>query len=250
MPVERCIPIKKLLMDSMKEKFPDFLFQNSSTSTLYGFTRKSSHGIYDHIILQRDFFDGVISLTISEVAACYNHSWRGIPWFTVGYDSDIAALITGKKQNTAGVGWHRCGNSKEEVELLLPAIQSDIETYVLPFLELSHQKIGSDRYMTTLQEYLTGQFAALTEEQITSIKQFLVDGNKVYSQYRKTCRENGQQETLHYYEVFPLHPMVEQWLNDLKEQLGYAELSRNQRLKMIGHTTVLFRDVFDFYNLK
>ena len=87
MPAEKCIPVKKKLIDYISKQFPDFLFEGGN-STFYAFCRENPDGIYDHIIIQREFFEGTLSLVITEAAACYNCSWKGIPWATVGYDTD------------------------------------------------------------------------------------------------------------------------------------------------------------------
>lgn len=51
---KKCIPIKKRLVDYMCERFPDFIFEGGN-SQLYAFRRENPNGIYDHIIIQRDF---------------------------------------------------------------------------------------------------------------------------------------------------------------------------------------------------
>lgn len=57
---ERCIPIKKKLAGYMSQRFPEFVFEGS-TSQFYAFRRENDDGIYDHIMLQRDFYKGTIS---------------------------------------------------------------------------------------------------------------------------------------------------------------------------------------------
>lgn len=51
---EKCIPIKKRLVEYMCKWYPDFLFQGG-TSQSYAFRRDNPDGIYDHIIIQREF---------------------------------------------------------------------------------------------------------------------------------------------------------------------------------------------------
>ena len=71
----------------------------------------------------------LLSLVITEVASCYNKSWKGIPWFTVGYGTDIGVLITGKQHFDANIGWHRCKNAPDELQKVLVDIKGDIYTY-------------------------------------------------------------------------------------------------------------------------
>lgn len=245
---KKCIPIKKRLVDYMCERFPDFIFEGGN-SQLYAFRRENPNGIYDHIIIQRDFFEGVLSLVITEVASCYNKSWKGIPWFTVGYDTDIGVLITGKQRYDANTGWHRCKNDPEELPKILDGIREDIDTYVFKFLEKCHEKIHTDKYKVITNSYMQTQFSILSEEDIKTVKEYLICVNKAYSEYRKTCRKHGEKETTPYFDVIPLHPIVEHWIEEIQEQLNYSYLSENIRIQLIKDTTVLFRDNYNFYNL-
>lgn len=124
----KCIPIKKKLIAYMSTWFPDFLFQGGN-SQFYAFRRENPNGIYDHIIIQREYYEGTVSLVVTEAASCYNKSWRGIPWFTVGYDTNIGVIISGKKQHDTDIGWHVspilqflillvCFSSKSETAIL------------------------------------------------------------------------------------------------------------------------------------
>ena len=49
MPAEKCIPVKKKLIDYMSKQFPYFPFEGGN-STFYAFRRENPDGIYDHII--------------------------------------------------------------------------------------------------------------------------------------------------------------------------------------------------------
>lgn len=249
MPTERCIPIKKKLIDYMGKKFPDFPFEGGN-SNFYAFFRKAPDGLYDHIIIQREFFEGTLSLVITEAATCYNRSWKGIPWAMVGCATDIAVLITGKNIYPADTGWHRIKNDAAELDSLFEAIKSDIDTYVLKFFAKSHEKICSDKRMVTTNAYMQTQFSALSDNDIGAVKQYLTDVNKANSEYWKQCKKDGVKETIAYFDVIPLHPIVEQWLTGIQKVLGYSYLSDKIKTQLIKDTTILFRDRFDFYNLK
>ncbi len=246
---EKCIPIKKGLVSYMASNFSDFVFKGS-VGTFYAFQKSNEDGIYDYIIIQRDFYESMVVLVITEVTSCYNCNWRGIPWFTVGLGTDIGVLITGKNSYKPDVGWHKCNNKVEELDFVFSGIGSDINTFVYPYFSKCHEKIKLDKLLTTTAVYMKEQLTLLNEEEIYLIKQYLVDVNKAYSSYGKMCRKSNQKETLDYWDVIPLHRKIEQWLEDIKNQLKYSYLSDDIRIKIIKYTTVLFRDYFDFYNLK
>ena len=247
--MQKCIPIKKPLANYMSEHFPDFPLEGSR-GAFYAFRRDNADGLYDHIIMQREFFDGTLSLVLTELASCYNRSWKGIPWFTVGIDTDIAVLMTGKNHYPANTGWHRIKNSAEELPKLFEEIGNDIVTYALDFFARSHNQINSDRRMTVMNTYMQAQLAALSTAETDEVKQYLVEVSQAYSQYGKMCKKTGAKETTAYYDILPLHPIVEQWITDIQKSLNYSHLSSNIRMQLIKDTTVLFRDRFDFYNLK
>ena len=246
---EKCVPVKKRLIDSMREWFPDFIFEGGS-SQLYAFRRENTDGIYDHVIIQRDFFEGMLSLVITEVASCYNRSWKGIPCFTVGYGTDIGVLITGKQCYNANTGWHRCKNSPEELQQILDSIRGDMDTYVFKFFEECHEKIHADKRKVMTHLYMQTQFPTLSEEDIQAIKEYLVRVNKAYSEYGRACKKRGEKEATPYFDMIPLHPIVEHWITDIQEQLNFSSLSESVRTQLIKDTTVLFRDHYNFYNLR
>jgi len=93
-----------------------------------------------------------------------------IPWATIGYDADIAGLITGKNHHKAEIGWHECGNHAEELNGLLDGIRKDIHTYVLAFFAKSHKKINADKRRVTINSYMQAQFETLSESDIQAIK--------------------------------------------------------------------------------
>lgn len=246
---EKCIPIKKKLISYMSTWFPDFLFQGGN-SQFYAFRRENPNGIYDHIIIQREYYEGTVSLVVTEAASCYNKSWKGIPWLTVGYDTDIGVIISGQKQRDTNIGWHRCDNNAEKLYELFDEIRNDIDTYILAYFTKCHEKINPDRCMVITNSYMQAQFAELSKENIDAVQEYLVNVNKAYTVYRKICRKNGKQETTTYFDIIPLHPIVEHWLTDIQEQLNYPYLSEEIRTQLIRYTTVLFRDNYNFYNLK
>lgn len=246
---EKCIPIKKKFVDYMSKWFPDFLSEGSN-SQFYAFRRENSDRIYDHIIIERVFYEGRIYLVVTEAASCYNKSWRGIPWFTVGDETSIGVLITGKKYYDADTGVHWCNNDEQELSGLFDEIRKDIDTYVIDFFTKCHEKINGDRHMVITNSYMQTQFELLSEEDIHVIKEYLANVNKAYSEYRKACKKSGEKETTQYFDIIPMNPIVEQWLTDIQERLNYSCLSNSMRTQIIRNTTVLFRDNYNFYNLK
>lgn len=249
MAIEKCIPIKKELIAYMSQQLSDFSFQGCH-GNIYAFCRYGIAGIHDYILIQREFYEGNLSLAISALASCFNTSWRGIPWFTIGYETSLPVLITGKKYYDASLGRHCVSNSKDQLETLFTAIKSDIFTYALPFFSKSHIKINSDLLITTTNLVMRNQLSIMNSEQIDELKNYLIVRNKEYSLYRKECRKNHQNEQIDSFDSNPLHPLIEGWLLRIQKQLKYAHLSKALRTQFIRNTTILFRDAFDFYGLK
>lgn len=245
---ERCIPIKKKLVGYMFQRFPEFVFEGS-TSQFYAFRRENDDGIYDHIIIQRDFYKGTISLVITEVTSCYNTSWKGIPWFTVGCETDIACLITGKGYYEAGTGWRRCSNHEEELPGLFAAIGADIETYVIGYFRQCHAKMNSSRYMTVMSSYLRSRFSALDEDEVASIKEYLISAAKAYSEHDKACKKSGKREAIEGVDVPFLHSTVKGWVADIQGSLKVSDLPANAEIKIRVDSLTLFSDRFHLYNV-
>lgn len=233
----------------MSQWFSDFLFEGS-TSQFYVFRRKNADGIFDYIIIQREFYEGTISLVITEVASCYNKLWKGIPCFTVGYDTDIGALITKKNYYDANIGWHRSKNDVEELSELFDGIRKDIDTYVIDYFLKCHEKINADNLMRVTNSYMQTQFTILNQEDIKLIKEYLVNVDKAYSQYMMDCKKNKKKEIKEYFEIIPVHPIVERWIINIQKLLNYSNLSKSIRTKLIKDVTVLFRDNYNFYYLE
>ena len=245
---KRCILIKKNLISYMSKHFADFLFVGSH-SNFYAFRRENQCGIYDYIIFQKEFFKGILSVIITEVASCYNKNYRAIPHFTVGYDTDIAVLVTRKNTYNTATGWHNIENKAEQLNDLFELIKKDIDNYVMDYFEKCHKKINSDKYMTVMNCYVQAQFKMLCDNEINSIKQYLVDVNKAYSAYRKMCKKTGAIETIEYFDIIPVHTIVQKWLVDIQKALNDCYLSKSIKMQMIKNITILFRDNFNFYNL-
>lgn len=248
MPNKKCIPIKKKLISYMSKHFSDFLFVGNH-SNFYAFCRENQCGIYDYIIIQKEFFEGILSIIITEVASCYNKNYRAIPHFTVGYNTDIAILITGKNTYDTATGWHSIENNAEQLNDLFEQIKKDIDNYVMDYFEKCHKKINSNKYMTVMNYYVQAQFKMLCDDEINSIKQYLVDVNKAYSAYRKICKRNGLKESKAYFDSIIVHTTIQKWLIDIQKMLGYGYLSKSIKMQMITNITILFRDNFNFYHL-
>ncbi len=245
---KRCIAIKKKLVDYMSKQFTDFLFVGSH-SNFYAFRRENECEIYDYIIIQKEFFEGILSVIITEVASCYNKNYKAIPYFTVGYHTNIAVLITGKNCYDTDIGWHSIENKAAQLNDLFGLIKKDINNYVMDYFEKCHKKINSDKYMTVMNCYVQAQFKMLCDDEINSIKQYLVDVNKAYSTYRKMCKKNGLKESKAYFDSIAVHTTIQKWLIDIQRILGYGYLSKSIKMQMITNITILFRDNFNFYHL-
>ena len=245
----KCIPIKKRLVDYMSKWFSEFIFVGGDNQ-LYAFQKENVDGIYDYIFIQREFYQGKIILTITEVASCYNKSWKGIPWFNIGYSASIGALITGKNHYDANIGSHVCENNIYELDRLFDGLKKDINTYVIKFFAKQHNIINADKYMLITNSYMNEQFMVLSKSDVDLIKGYLINLNRAYSKYRNECRKDGKKEVISYFDSIPLHPIVEGWLKDIQEQLNLLKLSESMRTQLLKYITILFRDNYDFYNLR
>ncbi|MCI9155510.1 MAG: hypothetical protein HFF44_01060 [Lawsonibacter sp.] len=139
-------------------------------------------------------------------------------------------------------------NAPAELDGLFEAIRADIDTYVLKFFMESHKKINTDRRMAVMNTYMQGQLAEMRDEDIKAVKQYLMDVSKANSEYRKQYKKSG--ESIAYFDLIPLHSIVEKWLMDIQNTLNYPHLSDKMKTQLIKDTTVLFRDRFNFYNLR
>ncbi len=245
----KCIPVKKRLVDYMSKCFSEFIFVGGDNQ-FYVFRKENTDGIYDYIIIQREFYQGKIILTITEVASCYNKSWKGIPWFNIGYSTSIGALITGKNLYDPNIGSHVCKNNVDELNGLFGELRKDINTYVIKFFIKQHEIITADKYMLITHSYMNEQFMILSKSDVDLIKEYLINLNRAYSKYRNECRKDGKKEVISYFDSIPLHPIVEGWLKDIQEQLNLLQLSESMRTKLLKYITILFRDNYDFYNLR
>lgn len=247
---EKCISIKKSLVDFMKQNYPDFVFAGSAGSA-YAFSRESE-GIYDYIILWRDFFEGNIYLSVSEVATCFNKSWKGVPVCVVGRGTSIGVLITGKNRYDACVGEHKCKNCKEELPGLYMQIKQDVDKYVLPYFENCRKELCDDKCKYVTGRYMQEQFGKLYPEEIAEMKRYLVEVNTAYSDYYKECKKLGKcLDTNRFaFDMVPMNGILGKWLTEIQDLLEYTHLSEDVRRSIIKYTTFLFRDEYDFYNYR
>lgn len=246
---EKSIPVKKKLIDYMSTHVSEFSFVGGN-SKMYAFRCDHFDGLYDYILIQREFHEGTLSLIISEAATCYNKSWKAIPHFIVGSDTDIAVLITGKHRYDVDTGWHRGENNEEELYRLFDEIRMDLHTYVLKYFTECHKSINANRCMVYCNSYMQMQFKVLCDHDIYSIKQYLIHTSKAYSEYRMTCRKNKIQEEIAYFDLIPLPLCMEHWLTDIQAFLRLSELSEAKRTQILKYTTLLFRDHYQFYHMK
>ena len=244
MKTQRCIPIKKKLVDYMAEYFPDYEFKGT-TNILYGFTKENNDGIYNHIMIQREFFEGKIQLIIAEVGACYNKNWKGIPMLRVGYCTDIGCLITGRTIHPAGIGWHFCDNNADDLQQLFDQIKSDIDTYVIDFFQKKHEQINSNQLLTTINAQMQTELLTLSADEVASIQAYLIDVSRADSEYYKTHRHILRGEAMSYYEIIPMHPIVEKWISEIEQRVGLSSIARNLRHDMIRQAINLFYDNYD-----
>lgn len=245
---KRCINIKRSLIDFIELNFKEFIFEDSSNS-IYIFKRCNKNKIYDYIFIQKDFYEGEISLTISEVASCYNSNWRGIPHCIIGYETNIACLITKNKVYDSNVRWHKCQNNKDDLQRIFLELKKDINEYVLPFFKESHQKINEDTVIKLVKNYIIYEAKKLTDDEVNSIKKYIKDCNLKYSKYIKECRINNKQ-ILNYFEVVKdNHKILQKWEIDIIKNLN-KHISTKTKLDIKKYILILFKDLFDFYNLK
>ena len=223
---ERCISIKKSLIEYIETNFPEFTYEGG-TSSFYAFVRKSENGIHDYILIEREFYNGEIHLIISEVASCYNTSWKCIPNTTVGFGTSLGALITGKNYYQAGTGSHVCDNNYDDLQNAFCGIRSDIERYVLKYFDKCHRDINNDKQLSTVYSYMQTQLKLLTNEDVQSI----VNHRK---QSEKDRQSSGN--------VF--HPIEEKWISEIQQELGYTSVADKLRNQIARMVIILFREKY------
>lgn len=255
MSLTKCIPIKKPLIEKLCDEFPYFKFEGAHSS-FYSFGRHASDGLYEHIIIQRDFntSENRGALVITEAAVCYNRNWRGIPWFTVGTGTDIAVLITGKKQYPACTGWRYFENTKEGLAHALEQISADIQKYILPYFADCHIKLIQDKIMKTVNDYTTELFPKMSENEVVSFKNYLKTINITYSQWRKDRRKQDltvhtKEDTDEYIDNETKNAFLEKCVDEIRLLLQLPGLKESVGKRIRMYFKLLFRDYFDFYNL-
>ncbi|MCC8123580.1 MAG: hypothetical protein LIO58_08565 [Oscillospiraceae bacterium] len=243
----KSIPIKKDLIAMMEHNFPDFIFCSTHQS-LYGFTRFTEDLLYDHIIIQRDFYNEEGNLVITEVASCYNQNWRSHPWYTVGQGTDIAVLITGKHRYPAGTGWHSYGNTREQLSAAMDQLVEDINRYVLPYFQKIHEELAKDKLMRVTALYLRTAIASMQTDEIESFQQYMKAYQDDYSAWRKECLKLKKKIDDSQYSCFiPDHPLINLWMEDIKNLLDFPKLKDSGKSRIRKYIFCLFRDIHSYY---
>lgn len=238
---ERCIPIRRRLVEFMASEYPDFLYQGSH-SIFYGFTRMNPDGICDHIVLQREFFQGKIGLVLTEAASTYTRNYRTLPWRRVGYETDIGVLITGENSYPAEIGWRHCENRVDALPELFGAIKNDIDTYVLDYFDACHKRIQEDPHLPALYAYIEPILSSLSDAEIKSMQAYDQELNRASSEYYRACREQNIGPTKWCYELIPFHPLLERWLNELKDQFQVESFPFDLKMELVNSMMRLFLD--------
>lgn len=238
---ERCIPIRKRLVEFMASEYPDFLYQGNH-SFFYGFTRMNPDGICDHIVLQREFFQGKIGLVLTEAASTYTRNYRSIPWWIVGYETDIGVLITGENSYPAEIGWRYCENRVDALPELFGAIKNDIDTYVLDYFDACHKRIQEDPHLPILYAYIEPRLSTLSDAEIKSIQAYDQEVTRAFFEYDRECIKQNVRTTKWCYELIPFHPLLEQWLNALKDQFQVESFPLDLKMKLVNSMMRLFLD--------
>lgn len=63
---------------------------------------------------------------------------------------------------------------------------------MIDFFTKCHETINGDKHMVITNSYMQDQFEVLSEGDIHVIKEYLVNANKAYSEYRKACKKSGE----------------------------------------------------------
>lgn len=229
----RCIPIKRKLVEFFDTVFPDFKFQATS-GELYIFRKENIDHLYDYIFIQKEFFEGKISLAVSEVSCCYNQSWKGIPHSILGKSTSIGVLITGKNYYPAEIGWNQCDNNNQALDGLFHAIQKDIEKYVIPFFYQQHLELAQDTISKKIYTYTQHIFPKLKDLEIETLKQWLGQINRAYREHKQIER---------YFFAVECPTILQSWLETIEKELQKEkiQLDKNEIIKKL---LILFRDYF------
>lgn len=174
----RSVPIQRHLVKMMAERFPDFEFGGTQPG-LYGFTRRHEKHICDHILFNRDFFQGTGYLCVGWVYCCFNPNWQIYPAFVLGERVPSERLLAGTGGPPANPGY-RCYQIPEglRIEQAMDELERDVRTRVLPWLEGMGRKLQGQGSKSLLIDCAEPYIAQMTEEDRQVLSDWMHDNRK------------------------------------------------------------------------
>lgn len=179
----RSVPIQRHLVKMMAERFPDFEFCGTIPSH-YGFTRRHEKHINDHILFNRDFFQGTGSLSVGWVYCCFNPNWQIYPAFCLGERVHMEQLLVRNRhldfiRASANIACRYYQTPKMlRIEQAMDELEQDLRIHVLPWLEGMGRKLQGQGSKTLLIDCAEPYIAQMTEEDRQILSDWMHDNRK------------------------------------------------------------------------
>ena len=179
----RSVPIQRHLVKMMAERFPDFEFGGTQPG-LYGLTRRHEKHICDHILFNRDFFEGTGSLSVGYAYCCFNPNWQIYPAFVLGERVHMEKLLTRSRnmdpaRTPANIACRYYQTPEGlRIEQAMDELERDVRTCVLPWLEGMGRKLQGQGSKTILIDCAEPFIAQITEEDRQILSDWMHDNRK------------------------------------------------------------------------
>ena len=128
----------------MAANHPDFKFVWASQSVLYNFCRVQEDGLYDFVLFVKDKSRSVLSL---EIATTYDPFWKGQLTCPIAKARGLAFVKHRKNSLRAEETWYFYGNSKQQLDIALAEISSDLQLYAMNYFSRSADELHSDQLL-------------------------------------------------------------------------------------------------------
>ena len=204
---ERCINCKQDIIRYMEEHLSGFEYSKPDTTLfnhLYGFVRINDDGIYDYLILRRNFADDTIDMQVHQVISCYQKRWWDMRF---GTNNIVCGYASGLVEK-----WYSGANTIEGVISILTNIKKDyVKTKKLEhFYQNTHEAIAKNKDLVACSHYIQNKIFSTDRQKINAISEWI---DEMLSQYGKLSIK--ERPTLPDYCIQHFHPVFQGWVEEI-----------------------------------